>query len=387
MVQIPSIQSLYTSILGNIETEFGVELDPNGKAFLRALAMVQAGKLWLEYLGIADVQANVWPTTASSEANGGTLEWFGRIKNMSPQQGTQGQYIVNVTGSAGETIDASTTFKSDDSSTSPGYLFVLDNAYTLSGSGDTITLRALTVGTIAVLKAADTLTCTQPLININTGVSVASVSISPVDAETIEQFRSRVVETYQLQPQGGAAADYRLWGREAAGVAQIYPYAVDGEADTVAVYVEAILADSVGPPHKGVPTSTILDAVTAIMAASNGLKPLGVMPVQVNAVTVKDVNITFTGSTGTPGISADQQVLITAGLTEAIALIRPFIPGADIITKRNDTLTVNTLIQVALNAAPGCYFTGATMTVGGSAVSTYNFDFGAIPFTNTVTYS
>jgi len=386
MVSIPTISELYANNLAALQDEFSITIDPDGKSFLAGFAAVQAGKQWLQYLGLGDIQKNVWPDLAESEDQGGTLERFGRVKNLVPFQGTQGQYACSVIGSAGAIIPAGATFKSDDSSLNPSFLFTLDSPYTLIGTGDIITLRSLTVGTVALLAVGNTLTCTQPLANINTQVTVTSISISPIDAETIEQFRSRVLETYTLEPQGGSAADYRLWGREAAGVAQIYPYAVSGMTDVVAVYVEAILSDSTD--GKGTPSGTILSAVSAIMAASNGLKPLGVMPVRVNPVNVLEVDITFTGSTGTVGISPAQRILITNALIEAVALIRPFIAGVDALVDRNDTISDNVIIQIALNAAPGCFFTGVSLTVGGASAPTYTFDNGNIPYLNpAITYA
>lgn len=381
MLNIPTISSLYTNIKGNLETEYGVPISPIGKVFLRALAMVQAGKIYLLYLAIGDVQKNVFPDTADPESQGGTLERSGRLKGLIPFQGTQGQYIVAVTGSAGAVINASTTFKSDDSSLNPGFLFALDNSYTLTGSADTITLRCLTVGTDALLNVSDTLTCTQPLVNVSASVTVSSISISPVDAETTEEFRARVLQTYVLEPQGGASSDYRLWVATVAGVKQSYPYAESGATGVVDVFVEAILSDSTD--GKGTPTMTILNNVTTVLSDANGLVPIDLI-VNVQPISVQTVVIGFTGSTGSPGISADQQTLITDALIEYVATIRPFIPGADLLTTRNDTLNTNGIIQTALNAAPGSYWTGIILTVNGISVTTYNFDLGQIPYLNPV---
>lgn len=385
MVNIPTITDLDDNIIGNLQTEYGIVISEETKVFLRALSKTQAGKMWLLYLAVGDVQKNIFPDLADPEAEGGTLERAGRLKGVYINQGTQGQYLCAVVGSAGATINSGTTFKSDDSSLNPGYLYVLDNAYTLTGSGDTITLRCLTVGNGALLAVTNTLTCTQPLVNINTQVTVSSVSTFPVDAETIEQYRVRVLQAYRLEPQGGAASDYRLWVAPVSGVAQSYPYALSGSANTAAVYVEAILSDSTD--GKGTPTTTILDNVSAVLAASNGLKPLTVLPVQVNPVSIVEVDIAFSGTAGVPGISSAQQTIITQALTEAIAMVRPFIPGSDILSNRNDTISINIIIQIALNAAPGAYWTGIVLTVGGSSVTSYNFDFGAVPWVNTITYS
>lgn len=382
MVSIPTIQQLYASILADLQTEFGVSINPTGKAFLRGFAATQAAKLKLQYLGLGNVQKNIWPDLADPEALGGTLERFGRIKGLLPFPASQGQYTVAVTGTAGSVINASVTFKSDDSSLNPGYIYILDNAYTLTGSGDTITLRCLTGGTAALLAVGNTLTCTQPIVGVNASVAVTAISTSPIDAETVEEYRARIEETYVLEPQGGAASDYRLWGREAAGVAQIYPYVVSGISNTVATYVEAILSDSTD--GKGTPTTTIINEVVAIMAASNGLKPLGVMPVQVLPVTIATIDIQIPGTTA--AMTGAQRSLITTGLRNALAAIRPFIGGVDNPAAMNNIISINVIVSSILNSVPGSIFTAPVLLVNSIPMTTYTFDFGVIPYLNSVIF-
>lgn len=387
MKTIPTIQQLYLLRLADLQTEFGVPLDPMGKAFLRAFAAVEAGMDKELYLHLGNIQKNVWPDTADPEASGGTLERFGRSKNLTQFQGSQGQYNVSVTGTASAVIKASTTFKSDDSSLNPGYLYVLDNAYTLTGSGDNITLRALTGGTKALLAIGNTLTCTEPIIGASPIVTVFGIGTSPVDAETTEEYRDVILETYTLEPKGGATADYRLWGRTVPGVKQIYPYATDGESNTVSTYVEAIIADSTD--GKGTPSTTILDGVRAVYAPGNGLKPLGVMPVDVQPVTIQTVDITIPGTTAS--MTAAQKTLIQNALTEAVAKIRPFIPGDDVLANRSDVLSVNIIVSIILTAVPGSVFAAPTLTItppagGPVSYTTYLFDTGNIPFINSITF-
>ena len=396
MRAIPTRQQLYERNLANLQSEFGAYIDPNGKAFLRAFAAVSADAQYLQYLDEGNIQKNVWVDLADPVAAGGTLERFGWIKNMFPFPATAGQYVCNIYGNAGIVIPAQTQFKSDDTSLSPGNIFTLDNAYTLIGSGDTVLLREISTGVVgttatgALLAVGNTLTATQPITGINPQfVTVASIAVSPIDAETIEQYRARVSETYILQPQGGATADYRLWGKRASGVAQVYPYAVSGVSNTVAVYIEAYLADSTD--GMGTPTSTILDAVATIMATSNGLKPLGVKPIIVNPVTVNLVAITIPG---TDSLTVAQKNLITTALTQAVATIRPFCAGADNALTRNDTISVNSSVAFYTNIAtviaeaiPGVPFGSVSMTIDSVSHDAYNFDLGAIPFIDSITFA
>ncbi len=208
MTTIPTIAQLYQGVLNDLQTQYGVTISPVGKVFLRAVAGVQAAKLKLIYLYIANVQKNIFVDTADSESVGGTLERFGRVKlNRNPFPAVAGQYSVRLSGTIGSVIRAATTFKSDDDSLNPGMIFILDDAFTLVTGTDLITIRALTSGTISALNTGDTLTATSPIALVNSSVTVVSQIQQPLDAETIEEYRQKVINSYQLSAQGGSAVD------------------------------------------------------------------------------------------------------------------------------------------------------------------------------------
>jgi len=386
MTTLPTIQELYESFVTDIETEFGVVIPDEGKSFLRALAAVEAAKLKLFYLALGNLQKNIWVDTADPVAVGGTLERFGYTKlQRYPNPATEGVYLCTVTGTDGAVIPALTQFKSDDDSTSPGYLFILDTAYTMVSGTDNITLRALTAGRESVLEVGDTLTSVSPIVNVNSQVAVSVITTDPVNAETVEEYRAKAIQAYQLNPQGGAPADYRLWGLDAAGTRQIYPYASSGNANEIDVFVEATIADSIG--GNGTPTPTILADVAADIEADPdtgvGRRPLGVFAVNVQSIVVKNVTITInSGGAFTP----TQEALITQALTDSIYDIRPFIAGIDAVADRNDTLSTFGIGSVVVATVGGVVISSITMTVGGSPYTSYNFDNGEIPYLTTVTY-
>src|ERR1700739_2834525 len=106
MITIPTFSQLYNGILSDLQTQFGVNINPVGKSFLRILASVQAGKFKLYYLAIGNLQKNIFVDTADPEELGGTLQRFGRVKiNRNPFQAIAGQYTVRLAGQAGATIN------------------------------------------------------------------------------------------------------------------------------------------------------------------------------------------------------------------------------------------------------------------------------------------
>jgi len=392
MTTIPTLSQLYANIVSDIEGEMGVQLSPVGRSFLRVLAAVQAAKLKLIYLLLGKVQKNIFVDTADPVSRGGTLERFGFVKlNRNPFPPVAGQYTVDVTGSVGATIPAQSTFKSNDDALNAGFLFVLDNAFTLTATTDTITLRALTAGLESSLAVADRVTATAPIALVDSEAVVTGVAVNPQAAESIETYRQRAIDAYRLEPQGGAATDYRLWAGDAQGVERVYPYAASGATNEVNVFVEATSADSV-PAGSGIPTAGILTDVEAVIDfnpdTSRPLNERGRRPVQVIVnvlpITPLDVDVTITGYVGlTPTITAT----LTAALTAYIDSIRPFVSGADVLADRNDTLNVFNLIATVQQANPSGFFTALTFDVSGNLETSFQFIDGNIPNVNSITIS
>lgn len=384
MSPVPTISQLYNAILNDLQSQFGSGIPLFGKNYSRASAMVQAARLKLYYLVLGNVQKNIFVDTADPEAAGGTLERWGRIKlNRNPFPAVAAQYQVVVTGSVGAIIKSSQTFKSNDDSTSPGMLFVLDNNHTLISSTDAIVVRALTAGLASKLSNGDKLTATSPIANVNSSVTVNSENVPPLAAETIEQYRAVALQSFRLTPTGGSASDYRIWASEAQGVQQTYIYSVSGFPNQINLYVEAILIDSTD--GKGTPTQAILDAVKADVdadpATGLGRRPLQAI-VNYLPVTIKQIDISVAGSSFT----ADQKTAITAAMTEYLATVRPFVAGADVLANKNDVFSTNNIASVILNTVPGSVFGTITLNVNSSPVASFQFLNGNIPWLSSVTF-
>lgn len=389
MTTIPTLTALYNGVLSDLQTQFGDSIPLIGKIFLRAVAGVQAGRLKIYYLFLASVQKNIAPDTADPESMGGTLERWARIKGIIQFPAAAGQYILAVSGSAGATIAANTTYKSDDDSTNPGMLFILDSNYVLTGSGDMITVRALEAGLDSQMLVGEGMTATSPIANVNQGASVTAESLSPLAAEDIETFRARVVQAYRTEPQGGAPADYRLWAADAQGVRQSYNYSKTNAPAEVNVFVEATLVDSTD--GKGTPSLTILNDVSAVIEfdpdttkplSSRGRRPTSDIP-NVLAVTIMELDIIINGFVGlTPQIQTD----ITNALKDALFDVRPFVAGADVLADKNDFFSVYSIVSIILSTYPGSIFSTIILNVNGSPVPSITFVNGNIPDLNSVTF-
>jgi uncharacterized phage protein gp47/JayE len=392
MITIPTLSQLYNGIVADLEAKFGSNIPAFGKNFLRAFAAVQAGKLKLIYLGIANLQKNSFVDTADPEALGGTLERWGRIKlGRNPFPAQAGQYQVTVTGSEGATISAATTFKSNDDSVSPGKLYILDVQYVLVAGINTITLRALEAGVGSKLLSGDKLTATAPIPGVNRIATVTVESIEPLSEEDIEVYRGKALDAFRLEPQGGAPTDFRLWAKDAQGVKQAYPYARTGAPNEVNLYIEASIVDSID--QMGTPSEQLLAEVEEVIEldpdttkplSERGRRPIGIFRVHYLPVTVKQVSIEITGFVGiTPTI----QTSIFNAVKSEIDRVRPFIAAADILEEKNDILDLNKIILIVLTVRPGSVFGPITLRIDGVSKSAHAFIEGDIPHLSSIIYT
>jgi uncharacterized phage protein gp47/JayE len=391
VITLPTLAQLYQDVKSDLESELGVTIPTFGKNFLNVLAMVQAAKLKLYYLAIGNLQKNIFVDTAEPESIGGTLERFGRVKlNRNPFAATAGYYNLTITGSIGAVVPANTIFKSNDSSANPNKLFVLDITHTLVATTDTINVRALEAGQDSKLQVGNTLTATAPIILVNSLATVSAETIEPRASETVEEYRAKALEAYRLEPQGGAATDYRLWSFDAQGVKQVYPYAKTGFANEINVFVEATIADSTD--GKGTPSGALLTDVENVIEFDpdttrplneRGRRPLGVFEVHVLPITISEVDITIAGFVG---LTAAIETQIETAITESINKVRPFVAAADILENKNDILSVNKIISEIINARPGAIFSSVTLTVDSTPATAYTFLNGNIPHVNSITF-
>jgi|GEM_PF-785428 len=396
MNPIPTIQELYATISNDLRSKLNLT-DDELKTVVDAMSSVMAAQFKLAYLSLGDVQNNIFPDTADSFVNGGTLERIGRIHlNRNPNPATQGIFNVSVIGVSGSVIRSGLTFKSNDNTQNPGKLYVTDVETTLTGSGDVIEIRSLGGGTEFDLIVSNQLTITEPVIGVNETVTVSTVTQQPLAAETIDAYRTDILNAIQLEPQGGAKTDYRLWASDAQGVRFVYPYVKAGNAGTVQVYVEATVND--GSDLFGTPTQAILDAVykasdsTGVIEFDPDItKPLnerGRRPIQATIeslpIVINPIDVDITGLIED---TVEIRAAIQTNLNEFIRNVRPFIAGADLLRNKNDILYDFKLSAVVTDVISSSnFFTGFVMKVNGGGQNSFLFSRENIPYLRNITY-
>lgn len=391
MRNIPTTTELYNNIVSDLKSRLGLTDDDLKKNF-DAMSAVLAAQFKLLYLFLGDIQNNIFPDTADTLENGGTLERIGNIQlNRNPNPPTVGVFVVSVNGVAGSIIRSGLSFKSNDTSRNPGQTYLTDVSTTLTGSNDVITIRSVGGGVEFDLDINDQLTITEPVIGVEQTVTITAVTQQPRAAESIELYRRRIIDAIQLEPQGGSRTDYRLWAANAQGVRRIYPYVSDLNAGTVNIFVEATAIDSTD--GFGTPSAALLQDVRDVIefdpdtsrpVNERGRRPLqatiNTLPIILNVV---DVVIT--------GLNEDTQTIRTAIQNNIISFlsdIRPYIAGADLLRNRNDVLFLARLQSVITDALDsGNFFVSVTMLVDDNDTIQSSFSGGNIPRLRNLTFN
>lgn len=372
--QTPTTQELSASIVGAIEAQIGQSVPLLPKAFIRVLAKVLAATFITLYKYIGFIGLQLFVRTASGSPtviNGKTItpliEWGRLIGLGDPLKATAAELEVEVTvENQGDTLPSGSQLLGETN----GVTYLTIGAVTLAGSSVLVTVRASAdpngsggVGEIGNLDPGAVLNFANPLPNVARAATVTQQLVTGADAETIDSYRQRVIDRFQRRPQGGAYADYAIWGEEVAGIANVYPYTGDpGEVD---VYVESATETD------GVPTQAQLDAVfNSIELDQNGLasrRPANAF-VNVLPITRTAFDVTVTGLQGND--LAELQSDVTAAVEGYFLQAEPFIVGLNTPPRRDQLTTIELLSIINdITKAAGGSFNGASFeVVGGPTV-------------------
>ncbi len=368
--QTPTTQELSAAIVGQIEAQIGQTVPLLPKAFIRVLAKVLAAVFITLYKYIGFIGLQLFVRTASGAAtviNGKTttplIEWGRLIGIGDPLKATAAELTIDVTveNQTGNLPSGSQLLGEINGVTYLTVGAVLVNAPVVS-----VSVRAAAdpngsggVGEIGNLDPGAVLNFANPLANVARTTVVTAQTVTGADAETIDSYRQRVIDRFQRRPQGGAYADYAIWGEEVAGIANVYPYT--GQPGEVDVYVESATETD------GIPTQAQLDAVfNSIELDQSGLasrRPANAF-VNVLPITRTSFDVTVTGLQGDD--LAALQADITAAVEGYFLQAEPFIVGLNTPPSR-DRLSNIELIAIVndIVKAAGGIFNGASFSLTG----------------------
>lgn len=196
-----------------------------------------------------------------------------------------------------------------------GNQYSLQAAGTPSGGSVTLAVEAVLGGSAENLPIGAPLALVSAVAGINSTAKVADDGTGNgltggLDAETVENFRSRVMARKQKPPQGGTNPDYIEWAKVIAGVTRVWTYPLNRGGGTIDVTFVMDARTSIIP---------LSGDVTTVQAAIDANRPVTDSCV-VFAPTSLAVNFTIHGS-----FTADVQASITAALKDLFSV--DAIPG------------------------------------------------------------
>lgn len=365
-LQTPTTKEINDNIIAQLEASLNQSVPLLPKSFLRVLAKVLAGVFVLLYKYGGFMFLQMFVRTASAQetiVNGRTvsplIEWGRLIGVRDPLTATNAELLVDIT------VENQTGFLPSNTQ-----LINSDNGVTYITLG-TVLLNAPTVqvvvkavsdqsdgggaGVIGNLDTGSIISFANPLSNVHREAVVVTSTVTGANAESIESYRQRVIDRFQKRPQGGAYADYEIWGEETAGIVNVYPYTSDcpGQVD---VYVEATVESSGNAD--GIPTTAQLQAVlNSIELNQNGLASRRPANALVNTYPITrvgfDVRVT--------GLQVDNLAQVRDDITTAIEQYflsrEPFIAGLSVLPRR-DRVTrsaIGGVVDDIVSAAGGIF--------------------------------
>lgn len=364
-MKTPTTQEISDIIVADLEASISQQIPLLPKAFQRVLAKVLGGVgvLLYKYAGWILLQMFARHATAREvEINGRRIrpliELGRRIGVGDPYAAVRAELVVAVTVT---TQEGSLAGLSQLVRPETGIIYTTTAAVPLDAAIVQVTIRAASdqlggdgSGSLGNLQPGDIVQFANPIPNVGTNAVVVSTVVQGADAEPVEVYRGRVVRREQRKPQGGAYADYQIWGEEVAGILHVYPYTgLPGQVD---VYVEAT-EDSSGDPD-GIPTGAQLTAVyDSIQVNQAGLASRRPANAAVNVLPITRTGFQLQVFGLLPD-TPENRAAIDEGADEHLRSREPFILGLSSLP-RDDRVTKDELggvVAAIVNAA------GATVT-------------------------
>jgi len=190
-----------------------------------------------------------------------------------------------------------------------------------------------------------------------------------------------------MQPQGGALADYRIWGLDVPGVFNIYPYKDVSSPSGVFVYVSGL--PSIFPDRIPSPALLILVGKACTYNPETGKatrKPLTAIidPVgdesylNVKPVLIIIFDVYINGLSGIPALDFSQSV--RTPIEEYFLGREPYNRGLSDDNNRTDQVTKNNVSSVVDQVAISlkAEFDGVVMRKSGDITPSYNLGMGEL---------
>lgn len=350
----PTIQEIAENVINDIESKLGQSVPFLAKAAFRVMSVAFGGIWFLLYKQGVWFYNQTFPQLASEKY----LELLGENKRVIRAQavaweGTADIVIIN----SGDLFAGQQLINNATS-----VIYILSNTYSVTPGTQSVALKATTPGEIGALVTGTEIDFVSPIgITENTAVITAE-TVTAADIEDLEAYRSRVLDAYQKQPQGGALADYEKWAEETPNVINAYPYSGTLPSE-VFVYIE------VDNQTDGIPTSPQIAAALNYITYDPVTGDQDRKPVTADVTTLAIIRSAYDVEIiGLAPNTTEIRNAIETALANYFLGREPYILGLSI--NRFDQITDSEVTAIAINtaSAKGAIFTGLNLEKGGSPV-------------------
>lgn len=377
-IQPQTSQDVSDLVIAQIEAELSQTIPLLPKAFIRVLAKALGGVYVLLYKYCGFIFLQLFVDTATNEVteiNGERirpLNEYGVLVGVGEQTpATAAEFtfrFIPILPTGASTLASGTPVLSDSNGVT--YVTVGDKSYGGGGAPafEDVTVRAAGdqnggngAGTIGNLDAGETLSFVAPPANIERDGTIQSVDVVGADEEDIDVYRARIKARFQTPPQGGAYADYSIWGETVSGIVNVYPYTGDpGQVDVYSEVSTAIDAD-------GIPNAAkLLEVYNAIEVDDGGLASRRPANAYVNSHAITRTAFTVDVENLVVDNETEAQTAITAALEDWFLEREPYIPGWSIGVRKDQIFEAGVAgIVNDVVSSLGGIFTGVQLYEGG----------------------
>ena len=379
-----TVDDVYNLLIQAFQEKFNNRLRLLPKCFIVILSKILASLFIIPYKLIGWFYLQLFPDTASYKPvniMGNEIRPLIKLGNQfgvkEPMSGQpwEGTIRVNVVNE-NMAVNAGTQLKSDDT----GLMYITKITITTEGESILIPVYCTQAGISGNLNVGDELKFVSPLSSVEQTGIVEEITKTGTDDETEEHYRSRVINRYSTQPQGGAASDYRIWAFDVPGVLQTYPYNDEDSPGGIIIYVAGTqdiypnripgreLCIAVGEactydPDTGIQTRKPL---TAVLDPDDNKTYRNIKP-----VSIVYVNVYITDISGVD--DADFASSFKTVLENYLLDREPYIRGLSDDNNKKNLIQTNTLIALANSVAVSykAQFGSVIMQINNQTVSNY----------------
>ena len=185
------------------------------RSFLDVISKAYGGASHTLHGAIDFAKDQLFPDTANDK---NLLRW-GTIFGVDRNEATFAEINIELTGTTGGTVVAGTIYQRSD-----GVQHAVKDDIIVPatpGTADGIMI-ALIAGDNGNIDDTSIVSLVSPVAGVETNATVTSTAVEGEDQETIENYRTRVIERIQQPPAGGKATDYIAFAKTVTGITRVW---------------------------------------------------------------------------------------------------------------------------------------------------------------------